>query len=45
MLKWGVLPTDELICEMDETFFFQNFYHQIADLYIGNGELIDLIYN
>ena len=42
--KWGVLPTDELICEMDEK-FFQNFNHQIADLYIfGNGELIDLVY-
>ena len=43
--KWGVLPTGELICEMDE-FFFQNFYHQIADLHIfGNCEIIDLIYS
>ena len=43
--KWGVLFTDELICEMDEN-CFQNYYHQIADLYIfGNGDLIDLICN
>ena len=43
--KWGVLPTDELICELDEN-FFQNLYHQIADIYnFGNGESIDLIYN
>ena len=43
--KWGVLPTDELICEMDQNVFL-NFYHQIEDLYIfGNDELIDLIYN
>ena len=40
--KWGVLFTDELICEMDEN-CFRNYYHQIADLYIfGNGDLIDL---
>ena len=43
--KWGVLFTDELICETDEN-CFQNYYHQIADLYIfGNGDLIDLICN
>ena len=43
--KWGVLFTDELICEMDEN-CFQNYYHQIADLYIfGSGDLIDLICN
>ena len=43
--KWGVLFTDELICEMDEN-CFRNYYHQIADLYIfGNGDLIDLICN
>ena len=42
--EWGVLPTDEPICEMDEK--IQNFYHQIADLHIsGNGELFDLIHN
>ena len=42
--KWGVLPTDELICEMKQ-FCFQNFLHQIAGLYIfGKGEMIDLIY-
>ena len=32
LLKSGVLPTDELICETDDN-FFHNFYHQIADLY------------
>ena len=43
--KWGVLPSEENICEMDEK-QVQNFYHQISDLYIfGNGELIDLLYN
>ena len=42
--KWGVLPCDNTICDMEET-KFQSFYHQISDLYIfGNGELIDLIY-
>ena len=42
--KWGVLPSDKQICEMDGK-QFEKFYHQIADLYIfGNGELIDLIY-
>ena len=41
--KWGVLFT--LICEMDEN-CFQNYYHQIADLYIfENGDLIDRICN
>ena len=42
--KWGVLPSDKVICEMDEK-QFHKFYHQISDLYIfGNGELIDLIF-
>ena len=42
--KWGVSSTDELICEIDD--FFQNFYHQIVDLYnFGNSEIIDLIYS
>ena len=45
LCKWGVLPTDELICERDEK-TFKNFYNQRADHHIfGNGEIIDLIYN
>ena len=42
--KWGVLPCDNTICDMEAT-KFQSFYHQISDLYFFcNGELIDLIY-
>ena len=43
--KWGVLPSDQNICEMDEK-QYKKFYHQIADLYIfGNVELVNIIYN
>ena len=43
--KWGVLPPDKNIYEMDEK-QYKKFYHQIADLYIfGNYELINIIYN
>ena len=42
--KWGVLPSDKLICEMDDK-QFETWYHQTSDLYIfGNRELMKLIY-
>ena len=42
--KGDVLPSDKLICEMDDR-QFEKWYHQISDLYIfGNGELMKLIY-
>ena len=42
--KWAVLPSDKMICEMDDT-QFEKWYHQTSDLYIfGNGELTKLIY-
>ena len=42
--KWGVLPSDKMICEMDDK-QFEKWYHQTSDLYIfGNGELTKLIY-
>ena len=38
------LPSDKSITEMERK-QFQNFYHQIADLYIfGNGELGNINY-
>ena len=43
--KWGVLPSDQNIREMDEK-LYKKYYHQIADLYIfGNAELVNIIYN
>ena len=42
--KWGVLPSDKIICEKDDK-QFEKWYHQTSDLYIfGNGELTKLIY-
>ena len=42
--KLEVLPSDKIICDMDEK-QFEKFYHQVSDLYIfGNGELMDLIF-
>ena len=42
--KWGVLPSDKMICEMDDK-QFEKWYHQTSHLFIsGNGELTKLIY-
>ena len=42
--KWGVLPSDKMICEMDDK-QFEKWYHKTSDLYIfENGELTKLIY-
>ena len=42
--KWGVLPWDKMICEMDDK-QFEKWYHQTSDLYIfGNGDPTKLIY-
>ena len=41
--KWGVLPSDKLICEKDDK-QFEKWFHQTSDLYIfENGEVTNLI--
>ena len=42
--KWGVLPSDKMICGVDDK-QFEKWYHQTPDLYFfGNGELTNLNY-
>ena len=41
--KWGVLPSDKMICEMDDK-QFEKWYHQTSDRYIfENREVTNLI--
>ena len=39
LCKWGVFPSDKLICEMDDK-QIEKWYHQTSDLYVEATKLI-----